>query len=55
MQVKVRPYISYIIFILGWFKSRLKIARGCFINTINWKNQNFFYTLYFVSSFCHLY
>jgi len=35
------PYISYIIFILGWLKSRTKIARGCFINNVTWKGQNF--------------
>jgi len=42
MRAKGRPYISYTIFILGWLKSCPKIARGCFVNTIIWKSQNFF-------------
>ena len=42
MQGKGRQYISYIIFILGWLKSRPKIARGYFINNVTWKDQNFF-------------
>jgi len=40
MRGKGHPCISYIIFILGWLKSRPKIARGCLINSITWKVQN---------------
>jgi len=42
MRGKGLPHISYIIFILGWLKSRPKFARGCLIHNVTWKSHNFF-------------